>query len=130
MFGKYEIKELQREMADVNRKLERILWILKDRPSSIDEAFKQQFISEVDQAYKRKAKSIIKYKIASPHKVDKVVAILRERPYTIRQIGIKLKLTESSVRTYIRDARRMGHSINLTRKRRSGKQISYYSMEA
>ena len=118
MFGKYEIKELQREVADVNRKLERILWILSDKPNDIGKILKP------------KRKSVVKYKIASPHKVDKVVAILRERPYTIRQIGIKLKLTESSVRTYIRDARRMGHSINLTRKRRNGKLISYYSMEA
>lgn len=138
MFGKHEIKELQREVVDINRKLERILWILKDRPTpsylnqSIDESFKQQFISEVDEAYKRKAKSIIKYKNikTTVTTIDRLVSVLSERPYTINQIALKMNLKESSVRTYLRDARMVGHKIDRITKRRNGKLVSYYTMEA
>jgi transcriptional antiterminator len=128
MFG---IKELKNEIADINRKLERILWILSDKPQSIDESFKQQFISEVDQAYKRRTKSVVKYKKlkTSLKTIDKLVSVLCERPYTVKQLSIKLNLTENSVRTYLRDARTVGHKIDRNTKRRNGKLVSYYTME-
>jgi len=129
MFG---IKELKNEIIDINRKLERILWILNDKPQSIDESFKKQFVSEVDQAYKRKTKSVVKYKKikTSLKTIDKLVSVLCERSYTVKQLSIKLNLTENSVRTYIRDAKVVGHKIDRITKRRNGKLISYYTMEA
>jgi transcriptional antiterminator len=129
MFG---IKELKNEIIDINRKLERILWILNDKPQSIDESFKKQFVSEVDQAYKRKTKSVVKYKKikTSLKTIDKLVLVLCKRPYTVKQLSIKLNLTENSVRTYIRDAKVVGHKIDRITKRRNGKLISYYTMEA
>lgn len=128
MFG---IKELKNEIADINRKLERILWILSDKPQSIDESFKQQFMSEIDQAYKRRNKSVVKYKKlkTSLNTIDKLVLVLCERPYTVKQLSIKLNLTENSVRTYLRDARTVGHKIDRIAKRRNGKLVSYYTME-
>lgn len=129
MFG---ITELKNDMIDINRKLERILWILSDKPPSIDESFKKQFVSEVDQEYKRRTKSTIKYKNlkTSFKTIDKLVCLLSERSYSIKQIGSKLKLTDSSVRTYLRDSRMVGHKINRITKRRNGKLVSYYKLEA
>lgn len=128
MFG---IKELKNDIIDINRKLERILWILNDKPQSIDESFKKQFMSEVDQAYKRRTKSTIKYKRlkTSFRTIDRLVSVLSERPYSVKQLSIKLNLTENSVRTYLRDARAVGHKIDRIAKRRSGKLVSYYTME-
>jgi hypothetical protein len=128
MFG---IKELKNDIVDINRKLERILWILNDKPQSIDESFKKQFMSEVDQAYKRRTKSIIKYKNikTTVGTIDRLVNVLSERPYTINQIALKMNLKESSVRTYLRDARMVGHKIDRITKRRNRKLISYYTME-
>lgn len=129
MFG---IKELKNDIVDINRKLERILWVLNDKPQSIDESFKKQFMSEVDQAYKRRTKSTIKYKKlkTSFKTIDRLVSVLSERPYSVKQLSIKLNLTENSVRTYLRDARTVGHKIDRIAKRRNGKLISYYTMEA
>ncbi len=128
MFG---IKELKNDIVDINRKLERILWVLNDKPQSIDESFKKQFMSEVDQAYKRRTKSTIKYKKlkTSFKTIDRLVSVLSERPYSVKQLSIKLNLTENSVRTYLRDARVVGHKIDRITKRRSGKLVSYYTME-
>jgi transcriptional antiterminator len=128
MFG---IKELKNDIVDINRKLERILWILSDKPQSIDESFKKQFMSEVDQAYKRKTKSVVKYKNlkTSFRTIDRLVSVLSERPYSVKQLSIKLNLTENSVRTYMRDARVVGHKIDRITKRRNGKLVSYYTME-
>ena len=128
MFG---IKELKNEIADINRKLERILWILSDKPPSIEDAYIKQVESEVDQAYKRRNKSVVKYKKlkTSLKTIDKLVSVLCERPYTVKQLSIKLNLTENSVRTYLRDARTVGHKIDRIAKRRNGKLVSYYTME-
>ena len=128
MFG---IKELKNDIVDINRKLERILWVLNDKPQSIDESFKKQFMSEVDQAYKRRTKSVVKYKKLKTtiRTIDRLVKVLSERPYTINQIALKMNLKESSVRTYLRDARVVGHKIDRITKRRSGKLVSYYTME-
>ena len=128
MFG---IKELKNEIADINRKLERILWILSDKPPSIEDAYIKQFESEVDQAYKRRNKSVVKYKKlkTSFKTIDRLVSILSERPYSVKQLSIKLNLTENSVRTYMRDARVVGHKIDRITKRRNGKLVSYYTME-
>ena len=128
MFG---IKELKNDIVDINRKLERILWVLNDKPQSIDESFKKQFMSEVDQAYKRRTKSVVKYKKLKTtiRTIDRLVNVLSERPYTINQIALKMNLKESSVRTYLRDARVVGHKIDRITKRRSGKLVSYYTME-
>ena len=128
MFG---IKELKNDIVDINRKHERILWVLNDKPQSIDESFKKQFMSEVDQAYKRRTKSVVKYKKLKTtiRTIDRLVKVLSERPYTINQIALKMNLKESSVRTYLRDARVVGHKIDRITKRRSGKLVSYYTME-
>ena len=128
MFG---IKELKNEIADINRKLERILWILSDKPPSIEDAYIKQFESEVDQAYKRRNKSVVKYKKlkTSFKTIDRLVSVLSERPYSVKQLSIKLNLTENSVRTYMRDARVVGHKIDRITKRRNGKLVSYYTME-
>ena len=109
MFG---IKELKNDIVDINRKLERILWVLSDKPQS-------------------KTKSIIKYKNlkTTVKTIDRLVNVLSERPYTINQIALKMNLKESSVRTYLRDARMEGHKIYRISKRRNRKLISYYTME-
>tara|TARA_R100001460_G_scaffold10461_1_gene24805 strand:+ start:26153 stop:26542 length:390 start_codon:yes stop_codon:yes gene_type:complete len=128
MFG---IKQLKNEIADINRKLERILWILSDKPQSIDESFKKQFMSEVDQEYKRRTKSTVKYKTlkSTIKAIDRFVLVLSKKPQSMKQIANQLKITEHSARTYLRDARAVGYKINRIQKRINRKIVSYYEME-
>lgn len=90
--------------------------MLREQDSkSIDECFVEQFESEVAQEYKRLGRERKAYPWT-------FIACVNGRYKTVDEICNELKLTESSVRTYLKHARKDGIEFNT---RRSGKKLSY-----
>ena len=114
--NKKDLEDIQRRLNHIEANINKVIWMLREQPSkSIDEAFVQQFESEVEQEYKRLGRSKRTYPM-------KFIACITGRYKTVDEICNELQLTESSVRTYLKLARKDGIEFNT---RRSGKKLSY-----
>ena len=114
--NKKELDAIKQRLDHIEANINKVIWMLREQPEkTIDEAFVNQFESEVAQEYKRLARE----KKAYPWTF---IACLNARYKTVDEICNELKLTESSVRTYLKHARKDGIEFNT---RRSGKKLSY-----
>ena len=114
--NKKEFDDIRRRLNHIEANINKVIWMLREQPSkSIDEAFVQQFESEVEQEYKRLGRSKRTYPM-------KFIACITGRYKTIDEICNELQLTESSARTYLKLAKKDGIEFNT---RRSGKKLSY-----
>ena len=114
--NKKDLEGIQHKLNHIEANINKVIWLLKEYPSkSIDEAFVQQFESEVEQEYKRLGRKKKTYPM-------KFIACITGRYKTIDEMCIDLHLTESTARTYLRHARKDGIEFNT---RRSGKKLSY-----
>lgn len=114
--NKKDLEDIQRRLNHIEANINKVIWMLRDQPSkSIDESFVEQFESEVEQAYKQLGREKKAYPM-------KFVACITGRYKTVDEICNELQLTESSVRTYLKLARKDGIEFNT---RRSGNKLSY-----
>jgi hypothetical protein len=114
--NKKDLEDIQRRLNHIEANINKVIWLLRDQPKkTIDEAFVQQFESEVAQEYKRLGRKKRTYPM-------KFVACVMGRYKTIDEICNELQLTESSARTYLKLAKKDGIEFNT---RRSGKKLSY-----
>lgn len=114
--NKKELDAIKHKLDHIEASINKVIWMLKEQPNkSIDECFVEQFESEVEQAYKQLGREKKTYPM-------KFIACLTARYKTIDEICNELQLTESSVSTYLKLARRDGIEFNT---RRSGKKLSY-----
>jgi biotin operon repressor len=117
MFGnRKQLHDIQQKLNHIEADINKVIWMLREQPEkTIDDAFVRQFESEVEQEYKRLGRKKRTYPM-------KFVASVTGRYKTIDEICNELKLTESSVRTYIKLARKDGIEFNT---RRSNGKLSY-----
>lgn len=114
--NKKDFEDIQRRLSHIEANINKVIWMLREQPSkSIDECFVEQFESEVEQAYKQLGRNKRTYPM-------KFIACTTGRYKTIDEMCNELQLTESSVRTYLKLARKDGIEFNT---RRSGKKLSY-----
>ena len=114
--NKKEFDDIRRRLNHIEANINKVIWMLREQDSkSIDECFVEQFESEVAQEYKRLGRERKAYPWT-------FIACVMGRYKTVDEICNELKLTESSVRTYLKHARKDGIEFNT---RRSGKKLSY-----
>jgi biotin operon repressor len=114
--NKKDLQDIQRRLNHIEANINKVIWMLREQPEkTVNDYFVEQFESEVEGAYKRLAKE----KKAYPWTF---IACVNGRYKTVDEICNELKLTESSVRTYLKHARKDGIEFNT---RRSGKKLSY-----
>jgi len=114
--NKKDLEDIQRRLNHIEANINKVIWMLREQDSkSIDECFVEQFESEVAQEYKRLGRERKAYPWT-------FIACVNGRYKTVDEICNELKLTESSVRTYLKHARKDGIEFNT---RRSGKKLSY-----
>ena len=114
--SKKDLEDIQRRLNHIEANINKVIWMLREQDSkSIDECFVEQFESEVAQEYKRLGRERKAYPWT-------FIACVNGRYKTVDEICNELKLTESSVRTYLKHARKDGIEFNT---RRSGKKLSY-----
>ena len=114
--NKKELDAIKQKLDHIEASINKVIWMLREQPEkTIDECFVEQFESEVEQAYKKLGREKKTYPM-------KFIACLTGRYKTVDEMCNELQLTESSVRTYLKLARRDGIEFNT---RRSGKKLSY-----
>lgn len=114
--NKKELDAIKQRLDHIEANINKVIWMLREQPNkSIDECFVEQFESEVEEAYKKLGREKKTYPM-------KFIACLTGRYKTVDEMCNELQLTESSVRTYLKLARRDGIEFNT---RRSGKKLSY-----
>ena len=114
--NKKDLEDIQRRLNHIEANINKVIWMLREKPEkTIDEAFVNQFESEVEQQYKKLKRE------GKPYPWT-FLACVNGRYKTVDEICSELKLTESSVRTYLKHARTDGIEFNT---RRSGKKLSY-----
>tara|TARA_R100000951_G_scaffold82460_2_gene70159 strand:- start:938 stop:1306 length:369 start_codon:yes stop_codon:yes gene_type:complete len=114
--SKKDLEDIQRRLNHIEANINKVIWMLREQDNkSIDECFVEQFESEVAQEYKRLGRERKAYPWT-------FIACVNGRYKTVDEICNELKLTESSVRTYLKHARKDGIEFNT---RRSGKKLSY-----
>ena len=114
--NKKDLEDIQRRLNHIEANINKVIWMLKERPEkTIDEAFVNQFESEVEQEYKRLGRKKRTYPM-------KFIACITGRYKTIEQIGNELNLTESSTRSYLKLAKKDGIQFNT---RKSNGKLSY-----
>lgn len=114
--NKKELHNIQHRLNHIEANIDKVIWMLKKEPAilqsylknTIDESFVNQFESEVMSNYKKLNKKKKSYPKA-------FIACLKGRYKTIEDLIQELNLTESSVRTYLKLARKDGVQFN-TRK--------------
>ena len=114
--NKKELQDIQRRLNHIEANINKVIWMLREQPEkTIDEAFVNQFESEVEQEYKRLERKKRTYPM-------KFIACITARYKTIEQIGNELNLTESSTRSYLKLAKKDGIQFNT---RKSNGKLSY-----
>jgi len=114
--NKKDLQDIQRRLNHIEANINKVIWMLREQNNkSIDECFVEQFESEVAQEYKRLGRERKAYPWT-------FIACVNGRYKTVDEICNELKLTESSVRTYLKHAKKDGIEFNT---RRSGKKLSY-----
>ena len=107
--NKKDLQDIQRRLNHIEANINKVIWMLREEPEkTIDEAFANQFESEVMNTYKK----LNRQKKGYP---KSFIACLKARYKTIEDLIQELNLTESSVRTYLKLARKDGVQFN-TRK--------------
>ena len=114
--NKKDLHDIQRRLNHIEANINKVIWMLREQPEkTIDEAFVQQFESEVEQEYKRLGRKKRTYPM-------KFVACITGRYKTIDEISNELQLTENSVRTYLKLAKKDDIQFNT---RKSNGKLSY-----
>lgn len=114
--NKKDLEDIQRRLNHIEANINKVIWMLREQPEkTIDEAFVNQFESEVEQEYKRLGRKKRTYPM-------KFIACITGRYKTIEQIGNELSLTESSTRSYLKLAKKDGIQFNT---RKSNGKLSY-----
>jgi len=114
--NKKDLQDIQRRLNHIEANINKVIWMLREQNNkSIDECFVEQFESEVTQEYKRLGRERKAYPWT-------FIACVNGRYKTVDEICNELKLTESSVRTYLKLARKDGIEFNT---RRSNNKLSY-----
>ena len=114
--NKKELQDIQRRLNHIEANINKVIWMLREKTEkTIDEAFVNQFESEVEQEYKRLGRKKRTYPM-------KFIACITGRYKTIEQIGNELNLTESSTRSYLKLAKKDGIQFNT---RKSNGKLSY-----
>lgn len=114
--NKKELQDIQRRLNHIEANINKVIWMLREQPEkTIDECFVEQFESEVEQAYKQLGRKKKTYPV-------KFVDCITGRYKTVDEMCNELHLTQNSVRTYLKLAKKAGIQFNT---RKSNGKLSY-----